>query len=43
MDIIGVRNPYGLIQQAGRRKRRTYKKKRNLRSKSLKKTRRYIK
>lgn len=39
MDIIGVKNPYGLIQQAGRRKRRTHRKKRTLR----KKTRRYRK
>ncbi len=39
MDIIGVKNPYGLVQQAGRRKRRTHRKKRTLR----KKTRRYRK
>ena len=43
MDIIGVKNPYGLVQQAGRRKRRTYRKKRTLRRKSLRKTRRFIK
>ncbi len=38
MDIIGVKTPYGLIQQAGRRKR-THRKKRTLR----RKTRRYRK
>jgi hypothetical protein len=39
MDIIGVKNPYGLVQQAGRRKRRTHRQKRTLRRKSLRKTR----
>jgi hypothetical protein len=36
MDIIGVKNPYGLVQQGGRRKRRTYRKKRTLRKKTRK-------
>lgn len=36
MDVIGVNNPYGLIQQAGRRKRRTHRKKRSLRRKTRK-------
>jgi hypothetical protein len=43
MDIIGVKNPYSLVQQAGRRKRRTYRKKNTLRSKTLRKTRRHKK
>ncbi len=34
MDIIGVKNPYNLVQQAGRRKRRTFRKKRTMRRKS---------
>jgi hypothetical protein len=36
MDIIGVKNPYGLVQQAGRKKRRTYRKKRTMRKKTRK-------
>jgi len=32
--IVGVKNPYGLIQQAGRRKKRTQKRKKNVRSKN---------
>ena len=46
MNIIGVKNPYGLVQQAGRRKRRTYRKRRTSRSKARRafgKTRRYRK
>jgi len=39
IDIIGVNNPYGLIQQAGKRRRRTYKKRKVMR----KKTRKYRK
>jgi len=35
-DIIGVNNPYGIIQQAGKRKRRTYKKRRIMRRKTRK-------
>lgn len=27
MDIIGIKNPYGIIQQAGKRKRKTFRKK----------------
>ncbi len=38
-DIIGVNNPYGIIQQAGKRRQRTHKKRRAIR----KKTRRYRK
>ena len=38
-DIIGVKNPYGLIQQAGRRKKRTHKKRKVMR----RNTRRYRK
>ena len=37
-DIIGVNNPYGLIQQAGKRKRkrtRTYKKRKSMRRRTL--------
>lgn len=40
MDIIGVKNPYSLVQQAGRRKR-TYRKKKVRRT--FGKTRRYKK
>ena len=46
MDIIGVKNPYELIQQAGRRKRRISHKKNKMRSRhrrSFKKTRKYRK
>ena len=32
-DIIGVKNPYGLVQQAGKR-RRTYKKRKSMRRKT---------
>jgi hypothetical protein len=36
-NIIGVNNPYGLVQQAGRkRRRRTYRKKHTLRNKTRK-------
>jgi len=38
-DIIGVNNPYGIIQQAGKRRGRTYKKRKSMR----RKTRRYRK
>ncbi len=31
MDIIGIKNPYGIIQHAGRRKQKTFKKKQNKR------------
>ena len=33
-DIIGVNNPYGLVQQAGKRKRRSHKKRKSLRRKT---------
>jgi len=40
-NIIGVTNPYGLIQQAGkRRKRKTYKRKKHLIRKKTRKIRR---
>ncbi len=39
MDIIGVKNPYGLVQQAGRRKRKTHRKKHTIRRKSSRTTR----
>ncbi len=39
MDIIGVKNPYNLIQQAGRRKRRTHRNKHTMRRKLIRKTR----
>ena len=45
-NIVGVNNPYGLVQQAGRKSRRTYRKKRTMRRKtkrSFGKTRRYRK
>ena len=43
MDIIGVKNPHSLVQQAGRRKRRTHRKKRTLRRKVVRKTHKYRK
>jgi|LakMenEpi03Aug12_release.lakeMendotaPanAssembly.Ray.scaffolds.fasta_scaffold5603489_1 hypothetical protein len=43
-NIIGVANPYELIQQAGKRRRRkTYRKKRTMRSKNRSRTRKYRK
>jgi hypothetical protein len=39
--IIGVYNPYGLVQKAG--KKRTYKRKITRRKKNLRKTRRTLK
>ena len=41
-NIVGVNNPYGLVQQAGR-KRRTYRKKHRKGKKNLRKTRKYMK
>jgi hypothetical protein len=36
-NIVGVSNPYGLVQQAGRRtRRRNYRKKRTMRRKTRK-------
>ena len=40
MDIIGIKNPYGIIQQAGRRKRKSFRKKTN---RKIRKTRKYRK
>jgi hypothetical protein len=41
MDIIGVKNPYGLIQKAGKRK--TLRKNKKTYRRKNKKTRRYYK
>lgn len=43
-NIVGVSNPYGLVQQAGRRsRRRTYRRKHTSRSKARLRTRKYRK
>lgn len=43
-NIIGVANPYELIQQAGRRRRkRTFRKKHTMRNKNRSRTRKYRK
>ncbi len=42
-NIVGVSNPYGLVQQAGRRRRRTYRRKHKSRSKARLSTRKYRK
>lgn len=40
MDIIGIKNPYGIIQEAGRKKGKSFRKKRkSFRKKHNRKTR----